>query len=163
MNTLILGIGNLILTDDGVGIKIARKIKEGNPALEVIETSEAGIALLDLIRDYDKLIIIDSIQTEKGKLGDLYKLEPRDLKPSKDFSSSHGIDVATAFELGKGLGYRMPKFVSIYAVEVKDNTTFGEKCTEEVEQRIPFIVKQIMRDEITELGSPTSNEKVGIN
>ncbi len=129
----------------------------------MIETSEAGIALLDLIRDYDKHIIIDSIQTEKGRPGNLYKLEPRDLKPSKDFSSSHGIDVATAFELGKGLGYRMPKFVSIYAVEVRDNTTFGEKCTKEVKQRIPFIVKQIMRDEITELGSLTSNEKVGIN
>ena len=163
MSTLVLGVGNPILTDDGIGIKIAQRLKEENAKLKVIETSEAGIALLDLIAGYDKLIIIDSIQTEKGKPGDLYKLEPGDLKPSKDFSSSHGIDVATAFELGKGLGYRMPKFVSIYAVEIKDNTTFGEKCTEEVEQRIPFIVKQIMRDEITELGSLISNEKVESN
>ncbi|GAH29444.1 unnamed protein product, partial [marine sediment metagenome] len=96
MNTLILGIGNPILTDDGVGIKIARKLKEGNARLEVIETSEAGIALLDLIAGYDKLIIIDSIKIEKGKPGDLYRLELEDLKPSKDFSSSHGIGIATA-------------------------------------------------------------------
>ena len=147
MNTLILGIGNPILTDDGGGIKIAQKLKEENPELEVIETSEAGIALLDFIVGYDKLIIIDSIKTKKGKPGDLYQLELGDLKPSKDFSSSHGISIATAFELGQRLGYRMPKFVSIYAVEIKDNTTFGEKCTEEVEQKIPFIVKQIMRKE----------------
>ena len=144
---LILGVGNPILTDDGVGIKIAQKLKEGNPELEVIETSEAGIALLDLIAGYDKLIIIDSIKTEKGKPGDLYKLELEDLKPAQDFSSSHGIGIATAFELGQRLGYRMPKFVSIYAVNIKDNSTFGEKCTEEVEQRMPSIVKQIMRKE----------------
>jgi len=147
MNTLILGIGNPILTDDGVGIKIARKLKEGNARLKVIETSEAGIALLDLIAGYDKLIIIDSIKTEKGKPGDLYKLELEDLKPSKDFSSSHGIGIATAFELGQRLGYRMPKSVSIYAVNIKDNSTFGEECTEEVKERLPFIAKQIIEKE----------------
>ena len=147
MNTLILGIGNPILTDDGVGIKIAQRLKEGNPELEVIETSEAGIALLDLVADYDKLVIIDSIKTEEGKPGDLYKLELEDLQPSKDFSSSHSIGIATTFELGHRLGYRVPKFVSIYAVNIKDNLTFGEECTEEVKQRIPFIVKQIMRKE----------------
>ena len=147
MNTLILGLGNPILTDDGVGIKIARKLKEGNARLKVIETSEAGIALLDLIAGYDKLIIVDSIKTEKGKPGDLYKLELEDLKPSKDFSSSHGIGIATAFGLGQKLGYRMPKFVSIYAVNIKDNSTFGEECTEEVKERIPFIAKQIIEKE----------------
>ena len=147
MKTVILGLGNPILTDDAVGIKIAQKLKEENPKLEVIETSEAGIALLDLITGYDKLIIIDSIKNEQGKPGELYKLGLEDLKPAKDFPSSHGIGIATAFELGKGLGYKMPKFVSIYAVGIKDNTTFGEKCTEEVEQRMPSIVKQIMRKE----------------
>jgi len=147
MNTLILGIGNPILTDDGVGIKIAQRLKEENPELEVIETSEAGIALLDFIVGYKRLIIIDSIKTEKGKPGDLYKLELEILKPSKDFSSSHGIGIATAFKLGQELGYRMPKFVSIYAVEIKDNTTFGEKCTEALKERIPFITRQIIEEE----------------
>ena len=146
-NTLILGVGNPILTDDGVGIKIAQKIKEGNPRLEVVETSEAGIALLDLIAGYDKLIIIDSIKTEREKPGQVYKLKLEDLKPTMDFSSSHGIGIATAFELGQRLGYRMPKFVSIYAVEIKDNSTFAEQCTKEVEEKIPFIAKQIIEEE----------------
>ncbi|GAH16669.1 unnamed protein product, partial [marine sediment metagenome] len=127
--------------------KVAQKLKEENPKLEVIETSEAGIALLDLITGYDKLIIIDSIKTEKGKPGDLYKLELEDLKPAKDFSSSHGVGIATAFELGQRLGYSMPRYTSIYAVEAKDNTTFGEKCTREVKERIPFIAKQIIKGE----------------
>lgn len=147
MNTLILGLGNLILTDDGVGIKIARKLKEENPELEVIETSEAGMAILDHIAGYDKLIIIDSIKTERGKPGELHKLELEDLKPAKDFTSSHGIDIATAFQLGQRLGYRMPNFISIYAVDIRDNSTFGEECTQEVEEKIPFITKQIIEEE----------------
>ena len=147
MKTLILGLGNPILTDDGVGIKIAQNIKEGNPDLEVIETSEGGIGLLDLVLGYDKLIIIDSIKTGQGKLGELYKLELEDLRPTVGLSSSHGIDIATAFKLGQRLGCRMPEHVSIYAVEIRDNTTFGEECTEEVEERIPFIARQIIKEE----------------
>ena len=147
MSTLILGVGNPILTDDGVGIKIAQKLKEQNPELEVVETSEAGMALLDLIAGYNKLIIIDSIKTEQGKLGQVYKLKLENLKPAMDVSSSHGIGIATAFELGQRLGYRMPEYISIYAVEIKDNTTFGEECTEEVEERIPFIMSQIIEEE----------------
>ncbi len=147
MKTLILGVGNPILTDDGVGIRIAQKLKEEKPELEVIETSESGIALLDLVAGYDKLIIIDSIKTNQGKPGKLYKLKLEDLKPTNDFSSSHGIGIATAFELGQRLGYRMPRYISLYAVEIRDNTTFGEECTEEVEERIPFIVRQIIEEE----------------
>ena len=147
MNMLILGIGNPILRDDGVGIRIAQKLKEKNPELEVIETSEVGITLLHLVVGYDKLIIIDSIKTGKGKPGEVYELKLEDLKPTINFPSSHGIDIATAFELGLRLGYRMPGYVRIYAVEIKDNTTFGEECTEEVGSRIPLITRRILRKE----------------
>ena len=147
MNTLILGIGNPILSDDGVGIKIAQHMKERNPELEVIEVCEGGFGLLDHVIGCDKLIIIDSIKTEQGKPGDIYKLELEDLKPTMDLAISHGIGIASAFTLGEGLGYKMPQSVSIYAVEVRDNTNFSEGCTKEVAERIPFIAKQILEEE----------------
>jgi hydrogenase maturation protease len=147
MKALILGLGNPILTDDGAGITIAQMIKERHPHLQVIEASEDGLAILDHVVGYDKLIIIDSIRTEKGRPGDSYKLNLEDLKSAADLSSSHGMDIATAFEIGRGLGYKMPGYVSIYAVEIKDNTTFGEGCTEEVKERIPFIAQEIVTEE----------------
>jgi len=146
-STLILGIGNPILTDDGVGIKIARKLKEENPQAEVAETSESGMALLDLIPGYDKLIIVDSIKTDEGKPGDVYKLELEDLNPTMDFTSLHGISIATALELGRMMGYKMPKCVSLYAVEIKDNLTFSEDCTPEVKKQVPLIIEQIIDEE----------------
>lgn len=147
MKTLILGLGNPIVTDDGVGIEIAKKIGEEKPDLEVVETSEAGLALLDYIAGCDKLVIIDSIKTEKGRPGDLYKIELGDLNATTDLSCSHGVDLASVFEVGEGLSCKMPQSVSIYAVEVKDNSTFGEGCTTEVRDRIPFIARQIVREE----------------
>ena len=147
MKTIILGLGNPILSDDAVGIRIAHDLKEKIPSLEVIEEGEVGIALLDQVIGYDKLVIIDSIRTGKGRAGELYKLELKDLKPTLDLSSSHGIDIATALEMGQRLGYRIPKHISIYAVEVKDNTAFVERCTEDVEERIPFILRQLVEEE----------------
>ena len=147
MSTLVLGIGNPILSDDAVGIKIAQQLEEEKPGLTVEQTNEAAIALIDLITDYDRLIIIDSIKTGQGKAGELYKLTLEDFKPNNDFTSSHGMDIATAFEVGKSLGCRMPQSVSIYAVEIKDNENFSEQCTKEVAERLPVIVKQIIDEE----------------
>ena len=146
-STLVLGIGNPILSDDAVGIKIAQQLELAKPDVTVEQTNEAAIALLDLITDYDKLIIIDSIKTKRGKAGELYKLNLEDFRPNKDFTSSHGMDIATAFEVGRSLGCRMPQSVSIYAVEVKDNENFSEQCTKEVAERLPIIVKQIIDEE----------------
>jgi len=157
MKTLILGFGNPILTDDAVGIRIAEELAVEFPDITVESTSEAGLSILDEVTGYDKLVIIDSIKTGKGKPGELYKLELEDLKPRSDFSSSHGLDIATAFKLGERLGYPMPKQVSIYAVEVKDNTTFGEECTPELKQSISLIVGQIIKEErLCQISSPKS-------
>jgi len=147
MSTLVLGIGNPILSDDGVGIEVARLLKEQVPGITAEETNEASIALLDLIVGYDKLIIIDSIKTGQGKPGELYKLSLEDFGANMDFASFHGMDIATAFEVGESLGCQMPRSVSIYAVEVKDNSTFAERCTPEVADSIPLAVKQIIGEE----------------
>lgn len=157
MKTLILGFGNPILRDDAVGIRIAEALEGEFPDITVVATSEAGLSILDEVTGYDKLVIIDSIKTGKGKPGELYKLTLEDLKPKSDFSSSHGLDIATAFKLGEKLGYPMPEKVSIYAVEVKDNTTFGEGCTPEIERSISLIVRQIIEEErLCQISSPKS-------
>lgn len=147
MRTLVLGLGNPIVTDDGVGIEIARGIGQRCPGIDVEDTSEAGLALLDYITGYDKLIIIDSIKTGKGEPGDVFKLELGDLKGAMNSTCSHSLDLLSAFQVGQGLGCDMPQSVSIYAVEVKDNSTFSEGCTQEIADKMPSIVREIVREE----------------
>ncbi len=148
MKTLALGIGNPILTDDSVGIKVAHRLAEEVPELDAEEASEIGVVLLDFVPGYDKLLIIDSIKTEGGEVGDVYKLGMEDINYGEGFSmSSHGMDIATAFELGRQLGYEMPDEIRIYAIEVKDNEKFGEDLSREMESRMPDIIGQIIREE----------------
>ena len=146
--TIVLGIGNPILRDDGVGIKVARCIKRAAPEVEVVETAEAGLSLLDWVPDHDRLIVIDSIKAGANEAaGEVYKLDFTTLDPAMDFTSFHGVDIVTAFELGRRLGYHMPERVSVYAITVKDNMTFAEECSEEVELKIPAITGEILKEE----------------
>jgi hydrogenase maturation protease len=148
MKTLVLGWGNPILSDDGVGIKVAQEVKEklSYPQITVAETSTAGLSLLDSIVGYDKVIIIDAVQTKEGNAGQIYRMGLQDFSSTKHFSSPHQINLATALELGKMLNLAMPQEITIFAVEAKEITTFSEKCTPEVEQAIPKLVKMVMEE-----------------
>jgi hydrogenase maturation protease len=148
MKTLILGIGNPILSDDGAGIRVAQEVGKqlNDPQVTVAETSEAGLRLLDSIVGYDKVIIIDAIQTEKGQAGQIYHMEPKDFSLTKHFSSPHQINLAISLELGNALNLAMPQKITIFAIEAKDITSFSEKCTPEVEQAIPEVVKMVLEE-----------------
>jgi hydrogenase maturation protease len=148
MKTLVLGLGNPILSDDGAGIRVAHEVGEklNDPQLTVAETSGAGLSLLDSIIGYDKVIIIDAIQTKEGKAGRIYRMGPEDFSLTKHFSSPHQINLATALELGKMLHLAMPQKITIFAVEAKDITSFSEKCTPEVERAIPEVVKMVLEE-----------------
>ena len=147
MDTLVLGVGNPVLTDDAVGFRVAHFIKAAKPELTVIETAEAGLTLLELVNGYERVIIIDSIKTGRGKPGTLHILTLDQIDPSWNFCSTHGIDIRMAFELGHKLEYKLPAKISIYGIEVEDNTNFGEKCTDKVERSIPQIVREIIKKE----------------
>ena len=148
MKTLVLGLGNLILSDDSVGIRAAQEIgkKVNDPQVTVAETSAAGLSLLDSIVGYDKVIIIDAIQTKEGQAGQIYRMGAEDFSCTKHFSSPHQINLVTALELGKMLNLAMPQEITVFAVEAKDITDFGEECTPEVKKAIPKVVKMVLED-----------------
>jgi hydrogenase maturation protease len=148
MKALVLGIGNPILSDDGVGIKVAHEAGKhlNDPQIAVCETSAAGLSLLDSILGYDKVVIVDAIQTKEGKAGQIYRMKPEDFSFAKRVSSPHQINLVTALELGKMLSLAMPREITVFAVEAKDITAFSEKCTPEVEKAIPEVVKMVLEE-----------------
>jgi len=127
---------------------VAKEVGEklDDPQIAVSETSAAGLSLLDSIVGYDKVIIIDAIQTKKGKAGQIYRMKPEDFSFAKHLSSPHQINLVTALELGKMLNLAMPREITIIAVEAEDITSFSEKCTPEVEQAIPEVVKMVLAE-----------------
>jgi hydrogenase maturation protease len=146
--TLILGLGNPILSDDGVGPAIARELlKRIDPKVATVtEASLGGLNLLDLLVGYDRVIIIDAIKTEGGRAGQIYRLDPAGLTTTRYAASPHDVNLVTALELGKKLGFSMPQKIEIFAIEVSDTENFSEECTPAVAAAIPLCVGMILRE-----------------
>ena len=147
VKVLVLGVGNPILSDDGVGIHVARELKKRRlPGVDVEELAASGLELLDVVRGYDKVVIIDAIQTKKGRPGDLHVLEEKDFERSVHGSSPHGINIATALALGRKLvPNEMPREVVFFAVEAEYLINVGERLTPELAKALPRIVEQVGR------------------
>lgn len=147
---LILGVGNTILSDDGVGIYVAREIAKRfhDPDILVEESSVGGLELLDMMQGFNKTVIIDAVITGKREIGTLVRMSPEDLKGGSAMVRHH-IGLFEALELGIKLNMDLPEKISVYGIEVKDTMTFGESCTPEVAACIQEIAKEIVRNEFS--------------
>ena len=148
---LVLGLGNTILTDDGVGIYVARHIRKklNVSNVDVKEASVGGLELLDLIQGYDKAVLIDAMVTRKHSVGTLFQIKPDELKGGSAMDRHH-ISLPEALGLGDSLKMNLPRDLVIYGIEVDNTYTFGEKCTSPVEKAIPGIASHIISEQLME-------------
>ena len=148
MKTLILGLGNPILSDDSIGLRVARELEIGlnRPDVTVMETGVAGLDFLDLLLGYDRAIIIDAIQTQGGKVGQVYRFEPEAFDATRHASTPHDVNFATALELGNRLSLDLPQRISIFAIEVQNVSSYSEECTPEVLAAIPLCIRMIIQE-----------------
>jgi len=133
--TLILGLGNAILCDDGVGIKVARRISElgPHPGIVVKEAELAGFALIDLLEGFERAVVVDAVRLRDAEPGEIVIFDGDLLEPSLHLVAGHQIDLPTALAMGRQLGRPVPSTVSIVGIQVQDDRTFSESCTPEVE------------------------------
>jgi len=142
---LLLGLGNDILTDDAVGLHVVHELQRElaeHPALDIRETTEMGLALLDYITGYRVVIIVDSIQTGKAAPGFLHELESAALTQLTG-RTPHFVGVGETLALGRQLGLPMPEQVSIFAIEVEDPFTLGTALTPALQAALPRIVDRV--------------------
>lgn len=143
---MILGIGNMILRDDGIGPRLIQELRNiiSDPDIALRETSLSGINLMELLTGFDHAIIIDAIQTG-ARPGEIHWLAASDFATQHgDVSSNHNMNLFQAIELGRDLGEPMPKEITIVAIEAENVTDFGEALTLEVESTIPVALEQIL-------------------
>lgn len=153
MNTRIIGLGNSILRDDGVGIHAAREIGRRLAAagldstVDIVETEVAGFALMELMSGWKRIILLDCIQFDGVEPGEVIQLDSEDLHTSLRLRSVHEIDLSTALELGRRLGLPMPDRLVILGVQAQDAFTFGETMTEAaargLEKAVDLVLEEI--------------------
>ncbi|OGC77385.1 MAG: hypothetical protein A2Z27_01500 [candidate division Zixibacteria bacterium RBG_16_50_21] len=143
---LVLGLGNPILSDDGVGICAAQAASSlfSHPQVTFQESSLAGFGFLDTITGFDKVIIADSVNWQKNPPGTVTILKTEDLKHQPYLRNFHNLSLAGTLSLAEQLGVPRPNEIVIFAVEVEDCSTFSEKCTPAVEKAIPEVAAGIV-------------------
>ena len=148
MATIIIGIGNPVLTDDSVGLQVVRQLRNmlsSNPDIVTRELCAGGLRLVEAMAGYERAIIIDAIVSEGGHPGAVCILGPSDLKASKNTCCTHDARLREALELGKMAGLRLPEEIRIWAIEAGDVETFSEGLTPEVRQAVPGVVDSVAR------------------
>ena len=145
MKSIVLGIGNPIIGDDGVGFRVIEALEADPPPGDVTLAScdVSGLAILDLIVDYDRAVLVDAIQTVNGAPGAVYRLEMADFNTSKHTVSPHDMDLPSALDLGKKLNLKVPQAISIVAIEIPDACVFSHDLTPPVQAAVPEAVKQV--------------------
>ena len=149
MKTLVLGLGNSVLRDDSVGLRVARAVGEIviDPDVTAEETPASGLALLDSMAGYDRVIIVDAIRTREGRPGEVYRLGLADIDTVKHTANPHDATLTDALDLGRKLGMSVPREIVIIAIEITDNCeSFGEECSDVVEKAIPLAAQKVIAE-----------------
>jgi hydrogenase maturation protease len=142
---LVLGLGNDILSDDSVGLIIAQKLKSllaDLPWVEVRETCEMGLSLLDHIAGFRLLVVVDAVQTRSAPPGFLHEIGLSDLK-ILPLMSPHFLGIGEIIAVGRKLEVPVPVDVKIFAVEVQDPFTISTDLSQPVADAIPAIADRI--------------------
>jgi len=146
LRTLILGLGNPILSDDAAGLQAARQLYElmGGEDIDLVEAAVAGMQTVQLLSGYDRAVIIDVVQDE-ARVGEVWRLDSDDLEGGSS-TCSHGIGLGQALRLARLMDLPVPEEILIYAIAAADTSTFGESLTPKLGKALPAIVRRISAD-----------------
>ena len=141
----IIGCGNLLLQDEGIGVHLIRYLQEAKlpDDVELIDGATGGFDLLSFIQDASRVIIVDAVKG-KGKPGDIYKFGPEDFETdSYPKTSLHDVCLKDIFQIVKLTG-PLPS-VTIFGVEPK-TMDWGMELTDEVRAALPKLGKLVLEE-----------------
>ena len=148
--TLILGLGNPILGDDGVGWKVAEVVKSQLPALgqyvEVDFASLGGLSLMERMLGYPHVILIDCIETGRVPVGSVRVMPLSDLEnPMAGHSASaHDTSLLNALEAARSMGSEIPARVDVVTIEAKASYDFSEELSPTIAAAVPVATQQVL-------------------
>lgn len=152
MNVLVLGVGNILLHDEGLGVRAIEELERAYafaPGVELLDGGTCGLELLDNLKDRDLLIIIDAMKNG-GPPGSVYRLADREVP-------AHFNTRITPHQLGisdllatLGLMDSLPSWLVLFGVEPGDLST-GLGLSAPVEQGLARVVAAVVA-ELSECG-----------
>ena len=165
--TLIIGLGNPILGDDGVGWKVAEQVKQRIesdaryhmpmrplwskivhrvPSAEVDCAALGGLSLMERLVGYQRVILVDSMETGQSPEGSVrvFPLEQLSNPSASHSTAVHDTSLMTALEMGRKMGMELPASVTVVAVEAKNVYDFSEELSPAVAAAVSVAVQAVL-------------------
>ena len=151
MKTLVIGLGNPILGDDGVGWRVAEEVAKKNakrPEVEVDYASLGGLSLMERLTDSERVILIDSIFTGEKPVGTVSQITLNDLPDltAGHSASAHDTSLRNALNVGRSMNIVLPKDenVIIIAIEAENVYDFSQELSPAVAAAVPQAVNAVL-------------------
>ncbi len=149
---LMIGLGNPILGDDGVGWVVAREVElrihEAGGSIEVDYLSLGGLSLMERLIGYEKVILIDSLTTGTHPQGAVIMFTLEDLVDlsSGHTTASHDTSLKTALVTGRQLGAVLPEDRDVHVVAIESQHVYDieEGLTPPIAAAVPLAVKKVI-------------------
>ena len=132
---LILGIGNEILTDGGIGVKIVKLLEKNfnNVSINYETIWVGGLDLIEVFDGYKIIIIIDAIKTGEKEPGFIWDLTPENFRDTLHLSNIHDLTFIEAINAGRKLGYKIPETIHILAIEILEDMVFSNEFSPQIQ------------------------------
>ena len=144
--SILLGLGNPIMSDDGIGLVVSEEVHRRLPEFDLDKSTAGGLDVVDRILGYSKAVIIDSMSTGRYPYGTVVRVDTEEQVETLRIGHSHGMDFIRAIELARSCGAAIPDDIVIYGIEVKDPFSLGEEISGEVFSHVDRIVDRIVSD-----------------
>jgi hydrogenase maturation protease len=148
MKTIVVGLGNPILGDDGVGWKVVEEITKQLPAdsqVDAVCLSLGGLGLMEHLIGYQRAIIVDAFASE-DQPGFIMVMKLSDLPNYSAYhtASAHDTSLQNAIELGRSMGAQLPDEVEIVGIATKRIYDFSEELSPSVAEAVPFAARIVI-------------------
>lgn len=149
--TLVIGLGNPSLTDDGVGVVVAQEVAARlgpHHETDVRELSVGGLRLAEAMFGYDRVIVVDAFvraDLDPGRIVRL-RLEEVEAGATVHSHSPHDMTLSTGLRAGRLADYPVPSHVVFIGIGVENVSEFSEHLTERVRAAVPDAVDAVMRE-----------------
>ena len=144
---LILGIGNEVLKDDGIGPKLVHGLQHimKDTNIDFATSAVGGMETIEIMKGYEKVVILDGIMTKDGIPGTVYYMNYPLNMNTLHLSNAHDISFDMSVKLARKLKIPFPKTICIIAIEIIEDREFGETLTKPLQKKYGEIFNSVAR------------------
>ncbi|HEU6439669.1 MAG TPA: hydrogenase maturation protease [Terriglobales bacterium] len=154
--TIVIGLGNPMLGDDGVGWRVADEVEgllrtarnagRSIPDVEVERLGVGGLRLMECLTGYEAAILVDAAEFRDRPIGEVCSCSLGELEDyaAGHLDSAHDASLRTALALGRRLGASLPNRIEAVTIQVQSTDIFCEELSPEVADAVPVAVSAVM-------------------